>query len=417
MIFSKKREQQNITCLSLGRLVSSLGSHVFNFALSLYVLDISGSAAFFSAVLGLAIIPNVLINLFGGVWIDEKNKKNLMVITDLMSAILVFSFVPIFHYFSENLSLIIAYTITLSALHAANDLTISCAIPEIVNQEGIPKANSFLQIIATLLSVIGPILGAVLYFSIGMHNILLLDGISFLLAAIFSLFLVLRARNTINKTVELNYKHKFKAGYSYLMKQPLMRFLVLLAILLNGIYMPLMLLVIPYINYQVIKVSGTQLSFIEASWAVGATLGGIYMATRIQIKHYIPKLFILLSLQAILIFTWVSPAYFDFSHSKWLVTLFFSVILVVTGVLNMIQNIPLLSYVQAEIPEELRGRVLGLINVFILASTPVGIFIYGVLLQHFTWTNVVMGSASLILLISIFAHKTRTFSIHSKAIQ
>ena len=131
----------------------------------------------------------------------------------------------------------------------------------------------------------------------------------------------------------------------------------------------------------------------------------------------IPRLFILLGFQAFLIFGWVCPAYFDFSTSKWLVTLFFSFILIVTGILNMIQNIPLLSYVQAQIPEELRARVLGLINVFILASTPIGIFIYGILLQYVSWTSVVIGSAALMLFISVLSHKNRTFSVHTKKIQ
>lgn len=405
----------NLLLLVIGRLITSLGSSIFSFALSLHVLDKTGSAGLFSTIVSLAILPGILVNIFGGVWIDKKNRKKIIIATDIISAFLVFAFILYFIYAPQDFGAIMIYTGLLSSVQALNHLAVNAAIPDVVPESEVPKANSLLQLVNTLLTIAGPICGAILYKTAGMVNILFIDSISFLGAAGLILFIKFN-KAELKTSLTKGYLNELKEGYHYLIKQPLMRFLVLLAVIINGIYMPLMLIVIPFINYQVIKVSGLQLSIIEAAWAIGATAGGIYISTQKNTNSFIRKLFVLLAIQATFVVFWSLPGYFSFGDSKWLITFFFSFNLAIIGALNMVQNIPLLTYVQLQIPEEKRGRVLGFINVFMMASTPVGMFVYGFGLQYVNWMIITVLSGFLIVMISLIAHRSMVFLKFSTAL-
>lgn len=55
--------------LILGQLTSLFGNFILKLALSMYVLNLTGSAAVFAGILSLATIPTILLSPFGGMQI------------------------------------------------------------------------------------------------------------------------------------------------------------------------------------------------------------------------------------------------------------------------------------------------------------------------------------------------------------
>jgi DHA3 family macrolide efflux protein-like MFS transporter len=399
---------KNLILLTAGRAISGFGTGVFSFALSLYILDITHSALLFSLVIGFTFIPAVVMNFMGGIWVDRLNKKNIIIYTDLLSGLLIVLYLPFWYYFPTSIPVIVLYTCLLSFVQALNNLAVQSIIPEIMDESQVPRANAFIQITNTLINLIGPVAGAILYHVSGMFSILVFDSISFLFAGIIELFIVVKwVAKPLLKSVSLG--KEYKEGLVFLFQKPMLRFLLLLTIIINGLYMPLMLIVIPFINYQVIQISGTQLSIIEAAWALGAIIGGAYIASQKRTNRFIPRLFIWLGLQALMIAIWIVPGLNYFSLSLNQITLFFSLSLITIGILNMVQNIPLFSYVQLSIPDEIRGKILGLINVFMMLSTPIGMFIYGSLLQKDNWMLVTGVTSAIIFICAILAHFSPIF--------
>jgi DHA3 family macrolide efflux protein-like MFS transporter len=72
----------NFSLLVLGRVISETGSQMFKFALSLYVLDVTGSAVAFATIFGFSTFAAVLVNLFAGFVSDRYDRKKIMVVTD-----------------------------------------------------------------------------------------------------------------------------------------------------------------------------------------------------------------------------------------------------------------------------------------------------------------------------------------------
>ena len=76
---------KNFNLMVLGQIISILGSALLRFALSLYVLDTTGSESLFATMFAISNIPLLLAPL-GGAIADRFNRRSLMVILILPAA-------------------------------------------------------------------------------------------------------------------------------------------------------------------------------------------------------------------------------------------------------------------------------------------------------------------------------------------
>ena len=79
---------RNFTLLLLGQACSLAGNYTLKFALSMYVLEQTGSASVFAGLLALAMLPTILLSPFGGIlgkYIDNCLKIHHIVIALLIS--------------------------------------------------------------------------------------------------------------------------------------------------------------------------------------------------------------------------------------------------------------------------------------------------------------------------------------------
>lgn len=70
-----------------GELISSIGIGMTAFALSVYVYQTTGSAAYVSLITLLAYLPTMLLSPLGGVLADRYDRRLLMIIGDLFSGL------------------------------------------------------------------------------------------------------------------------------------------------------------------------------------------------------------------------------------------------------------------------------------------------------------------------------------------
>ena len=80
---------RNFTLLLLGQASSLLGNYTLRFALSMFVLEETGSAATFAGILAVSMVPTILLSPLGGVLADRANRRNIMVALDTLSGLAV----------------------------------------------------------------------------------------------------------------------------------------------------------------------------------------------------------------------------------------------------------------------------------------------------------------------------------------
>ncbi len=403
----------NFLLLVSGRFISGVGATVITFALSLYVLDITGSAGTFSLVMSLSVLPMVFINIFTGVFVDRYDKKKIIVGSDIICGVIVLIYSELLDFYPESIVLIILYVLTVSTIQSFFNLAINSAIPEIVNKDNISATNAAIQGITAVVNIIGPILGAVLYTTVGIKVIFMFNGIVLVAAGLIELFLKFTKPDTPSddNLCKKGYLADLKTTFSYLYSQKIIIFFLVFAAIVSLMYYPMVSMVLTYVSYNIMKVTEIQMSFIQASAAIG-TIAGAALISFIKSlsSHMIKKFFTLFKVQAVLFILWLLPLGAQvLTGNKWSITIIFSIILVALSSVNTLQNVSMISYFQFQIPKELLGRVFGVFMTAAYIFSPIGIWLYGILLNYIKWYYLTTVSGITLLLIGIFAVRSKYY--------
>lgn len=400
--------KRNILLAVIGRVISDMGSALFRFGLSLYILDLTGSAAAFSGFLIFSVLPGLVVNIFAGALIDRASKKRILILSDAASGISVLIFMFIFNANPAEMGVFLAYTIFLGLIQAFFALSLNSSIPELVTEDSVNKANSSFQSVGAIISILGPVLGAVAYTSLGLTNLFIIDGISFIIAAVLESRLVYR-REKIEQVTgkpKTNLLEDVKEVFRYLGSQKGMIYMLVMVVSLNLFFVPMLVLVLPYVCYQVVGVTGLQLSLIQGSWAAGLILGAILMGRIKDNRPVMSKLFNMLTVSGLLFIPWMFPAIFP-GMGKWFISIIYIAILIVSAVLNSCINIPAMTFVQTTTPESLRGRFFGVLFTCSTLATPIGYWIYGLILENVNWIWAPVLSTAAVIICSLVSSRSR----------
>lgn len=78
---------RNFSLLIAGQASSLLGNGILDFAMSMYVLEKTGSAAVYAGFLTASMIPSILFSPLGGILADRGNKRNIMAGLDFLAGL------------------------------------------------------------------------------------------------------------------------------------------------------------------------------------------------------------------------------------------------------------------------------------------------------------------------------------------
>lgn len=161
---------RNFTFLILGQISSLIGNYTLKFALSMYVLEQTGSASIFAGLLALAMLPTILLSPFGGILADRANRRNIMVALDTLSglSVLIASFAMAL---GQDIFVIGALLIILSVLGAFESPTVQACVPQMLSGDNIVKGNAVVNQVASIASLITPFLGSVFYTAFGIRPV------------------------------------------------------------------------------------------------------------------------------------------------------------------------------------------------------------------------------------------------------
>jgi DHA3 family macrolide efflux protein-like MFS transporter len=74
----------NFFLLWQGQLVSALGDVVYEIALGFWVLAVTGSTGLMGILMAASVLPRIVISPFAGVLVDRCNRRNMLVLMDLI---------------------------------------------------------------------------------------------------------------------------------------------------------------------------------------------------------------------------------------------------------------------------------------------------------------------------------------------
>ncbi|WP_009900879.1 MFS transporter [Clostridioides difficile] len=189
MVKSSNTFNKNFNLMILGQIISLFGASILKFALSLYILDITGKAEIFATILAVSSIPIIVFSPIGGAIADIFNRRNLMVIFDFSSSLTVL-ILAVFLFNNNGSILLVGIIMTiLSVISTMYQPTVQSSTPLLVDNEHLMNANGIVAGVASLTNIAGPVLGGVLYGVIGINAIIVISCVSFFLSAIMEIFI------------------------------------------------------------------------------------------------------------------------------------------------------------------------------------------------------------------------------------
>ena len=353
------------------------------FALPLYLLNLTGSSALYGTVMACAFIPSILLSPVGGIVADRVNKRNIMVILDFFTAAVILTFFLLMN----GVNLIVLLTVTLMVLYGiagAYQPSVQASIPVLAAPENLMAANSIINTISSFASLTGPVLGGILYSAYGIKPVLLVCMACFILSAVMEIFIKIpfqkpASNGSIWKTVRCDFAESIRFIWR---DKPVIGKTLLVVCGVNLFLSAMIIVAMPYLITEVFDLGAVQANrlygYAQGALAAGGLTGGISAGVFSKKLSY-QKSGNLITASAVCVFP-IGAALILFS-SGIINYLVITVCCFVIMVFSTIFTVQMLSFMQAETPQNMVGKVIAFALTFAMCAQPLGNALYGIMFE------------------------------------
>jgi len=385
-----------------GQFVSMLGSQAFSVAMIFWIKRQTDSAS----LLGLGMlsqwVPAILLGPFGGTLADRMSRRKILILADVVRGVAAISLAALVLLEPGRSGLILAGLLVLSAIMGACDAffrpAVSAAIPDLVPEKDVTRANSANRLALDVSTFVGQGLGGVFFRVIGPGILFLVDGVTYLFSAITEALIRLPPPPPVAKKggwreAGADFWREVKAGLRYVASRPGLRYILFLAPL-ESFFMITIVVLLPFFVEDFLKVRPDWYGFLVAAFGGGSFLGSI-VAGGTNLTGPRRKWAYL----ACAVGFGVAAISLGLARSPWLAMGW----IFAAGVMSGFNTIHALSLAQVTTPPELRGRVLGLLETMGLSAMPLAAGTAGVVadLLHRNIPLVYYGCGAALILVAL----------------
>lgn len=373
-----KKSTYHLYTFLVSKMIGSLGSNVYAFGISMYILSLTGSSLSFATNILLSIIPRTIIAPIAGLIGDRLPRKWLVI--GGQAGVVVTVLLMLIYTWSAGLSLPVIYVATVfnSIFSSFSSVAFSASVSNLVDEERLQKAMSFNQLSYAVAGIGGPIFGGMLFGFVSMEMFLAIfivtEAVALVLEATMNFTLHQPPREV--KEEKETMLQSFKAGFTYLKGKPVISSILWTALWLN-LFFTCMNVGGSYILLTILKVAPERIGVIEAAGAIGMLVASIYFATRKQVLY--PLLVVKRSVlcMSLLVMLTALPLFFDFSMLS--IFIYYFIVMLVVGMLGVVTNTPIGVIMQTSVDEAYKGRIFGIVEMMAMSMMPLGTLVFGIL--------------------------------------
>lgn len=375
---------KNFNLMVSGQIISILGSALLRFALSLYVLDTTGSGSLFATLFAISNIPLLLAPL-GGAIADRFNRRNLMVIFDFTSSAIVLSLIILMSVGSISVFTAGTSMVLLSIVSALYTPAVTASIPLLVEEQKLEGANGLVQAVQALSAVAAPVLGGILYGLMGLKTVVAVSCISFFLSAVMELFIQIPfVKRQWTGPVIPAIARDMKEGFIYVLKQKFIRKVSMIAVLLNLVLIPYFLVGAPIVLRVTMQSSdtlyGIGMGLINSATISGALSIGFF-AKKMSLKTLHRWLFAC-ALMMVLMAASLMPLLLGLGYYPSFILFMLGAIPIAASM--TVISIYIITKVQKITPDKNLGKVMAIITAVSQCAAPLGQILYGVIFEKWS---------------------------------
>lgn len=375
-----------------GQLISLSGTWMQSVAQAWLVYRLSQSPLQLGMVAAANSLPILLFTLWGGVLADRFRKRNILIMTQVLSIIpaLLLGILTSLQVVTVWHVAMLAFF--LGTVNAIDIPTRQSFLAEMVGKGHVVNAIALNSAAFNGARIIGPVIAGVIIASLGISACFYLNALSYC-AVIIGL-----ARMQTRGEARLasgGMFAQFREGIQFIIHDRTIVSVISMIAVFSLIGLPFITL-LPVFADEVLHEGAKGLGYLMASSGVGALVAALWIAVRGDIANKTK-------------FFSVAACCFSMAVSLFALSRSFplSLILIMIVGWGMVSYLASAnSYIQTTVPDDLRGRVMSVYAFVFLGTTPLGNSLMGFVAERIGTTNAVALSGGLCFIISlVFARK------------
>lgn len=374
-----------------GQAISQLTSSILQMAIVWYLITETNSSNIVALSGIVGFLPQGVLGLFIGVFIDRFDRKKIMIISDLLIAAASLSLSVSGFFGGISIPLIMIVLFIRSVGTAFHVPSLQAITPLIVSKDELPKYSGYSQTLQSISLLLSPVLASFFFSIWSLQAIVMLDVLGAIIG-VFTLCIVTIPKIKIDfENTKIDIVLEMKEGIATLKKNRLFNFM-LLGAAFSIVYIPIFVLY-PMMTLSYFGKNQWYAGAIEVVFAIGMLIGSLVLGATGGGKRKI-----------------VTIAFFCF---------IIGISLSISGILgkNMFLGFALCSTLlgfatpfyqglqivvfQQKIQEKYLGRVMSLSGSLMAIGTPIGIGLSGIISDKIGVENFFLYSGILIIFISI----------------
>lgn len=385
--------QKDFKLVVIGQIISLFGNGILRFALPLHLLSLTGSSALFGIVSAVSLLPLVLLMPIGGIIADRINKRNIMVILDFLTGVLML----FFYLMMDTMTLVPLIITTLMILNSIAGFympTVQASVPVLLDEKVLVQGNGIVSSIGALANLLSPVIGGMLLGSFGITPIIIVSIICFFVSAVLEIFIKIPYQKQVStSSMFQTVKGDTKVAVRFVFKEtPQLRKLMFVICVLNAVISALIMISLPVLISERLSLSEELYGFAQGVLAFGGLFGGM-MTGVFGEKLHIKNLYKYIVLVAFsLIPMSVSMIFSSIPMISYMLILL-SAFLAMSA--STLASIMIISFVQSETSENMVGKIMAFVMAVGMLATPIGQGVYGVAFEY------LQGFESYIILVAI----------------
>ena len=353
----------------IGQAFSLAGSKIVQFALVWWLTELTGSATVLATATMVAMIPEIILGPIAGAYVDRWNRKRVMIVADALIALA--SLWLAYQFWAGTMQVWYVYVVMLVRSFGGmfHYPAMSASTTLMVPKKHLSRVAGANQTLNGTLSIVAPVLGALLMSVLDLQFVMLVDVGTALLAVLPLLFVFIpqpdkkEASGTPGSIwADIRDAFQYLRGWKGMMA--IMGMVMIFKIALTPAFS-----LIPLLVQEHFQGGAGEYSAVEAAAGVGILVGGLLISLWGGFKKKIYSF--MLGLFGIGIGIFLLGLLPSGGIQSAVVVVFF------IGFMIPIVDGPFMALLQSTIAPEMQGRVFALIGSLFMLTSPIGLAIAG----------------------------------------
>jgi len=376
-----------------GQLISIAGSQMQLWALYWHIRTLTSEPIALGGIGVVRFLPVLVFSLLGGLVADQFNRRTIVLITQT-TLMLVAGVLGLLTWLGTIQIWHIYLLVGIQAFAISFDGPARAAlVPNLVTREDLPNAFSMTSLAQNVGAIIGPLFSGVVIASLGQQWAYWINAISFL-AVIISLLMIGAIPQSQIVHIGNNWLQwdTIKEGIRYILTQPI----ILSSMVLDffATFFSSANTLLPFVARDILNIGAVQYGWLSAAQSVGSVAVALYISQNSRLRRQGVVL-----LSAVGMFG-IGTILFGASTSFWLTMLS----LIVIGGSDTISTILRNTIRQLITPDEMRGRMTSINQIFFMGGPQLGEIEAGIVAQAFSVpAAIISGGIGCILAVSFIA--------------